>query len=92
MLQGAKKRLNFPEGKRPTTASELGRLQRQQQQEEDTSECAASVASRATDRGQQLYERGMEMKYRQEHIRDQLRQVMLWHCNELIPLLACILL
>jgi hypothetical protein len=74
-MQGAKKRLEFAEGKRPATASDLSRLQRQQQQDEADSECSASVASRATGRGQQLYERGMEMKHRQEQIRDQLRQV-----------------
>ncbi|KAL0040299.1 hypothetical protein WJX77_002656 [Trebouxia sp. C0004] len=75
--KGAKKRLEFGEGKRPTTASDLSRLQRQQHQEEADSECSASVASRATGRGQQLYERGMEMKNRQEQIRDQLRQAEL---------------
>lgn len=45
------------------------------QQDEADSECSGSVASRATGRGQQLYERGMEMKLRQEQIRKQLIQV-----------------
>ena len=87
-MQGAKKRLEFAEGKRPATASDLSRLQGQQQQDEADSECSASVASRATGRGQQLYERGMEMKHRQEQIRDQLRQVCPGIASQYEPLLA----
>ena len=83
LLQGAKKRLDFPEGKRPATASDIGRLQ----QEEADSECSGSVASRATGRGQELYERGMEMKLRQQQIRDQLKQVTFWAHRK--TLLAC---
>ena len=70
-MQGAKKRLDFPENKRPTTAPGAGGLQ----QEQADSECSDSVVSRVTGRGQQLYERGMEMKLRQEQIRQQLIQV-----------------
>lgn len=80
--------MEFAEGKRPATASDLSRLQRQQQQEEADSECSASVASRATGRGQQLYERGMEMKHRQEQIRDQLRQVCQPEHHNMSPLTA----
>lgn len=63
--------MDFPENKRPITAPGAGRVQ----QDEADSECSGSVASRATGRGQQLYERGMEMKLRQEQIRQQLIQV-----------------
>ena len=73
--------MDFAEGRRPATASDL-------QEEEADSECSASVASRATGRGQQLYERGMEMKHRQEQIRDQLRQVCPGIASQYEPLLA----
>lgn len=74
-MQGAKKRLDFPENKRPTTAPGAAQLQ----QDEADSECSGSTVSRVTGRGQQLYERGMEMKLRQEQIRQQLIQVS---CNQ----------
>lgn len=70
-MQGAKKRLDFPENTRPTTAPGAGGLQ----QDQADSDCSDSVVSRVTGRGQQLYERGMEMKLRQEQIRQQLIQV-----------------
>ena len=72
-MKGAKKQLDFAGGPRPTTASDRARSQ--QRQEGVDSECSASVTSRATGHGLELYERGMEMKHRQEQIRDQLMKV-----------------
>ena len=79
-MQGAKKRLDFPGNKRPTTAPGAGGLQ----EEQADSECSDSAVSRVTGRGQQLYERGMEMKLRQEQIRQQLIQVD-FILNNVIP-------
>ena len=67
-MQGAKKRLDF-QG-RPSSAPYAA----QQQAAEAASEKAASVVSCATAAGQELYERGMQMKQRQEQLRQQLRQ------------------
>ena len=75
-LQGAKKRLEFHGSKRPSTAPYAAQQQQQQQQQaaDAVSEGGASGMSCATAAGRELYERGMEMKHRQEQIREQLRK------------------
>lgn len=81
-LQSAKKRLEFRDSKRPSTAPYAAQQQQQQQQAADAaSESAASGMSCATAAGRELYERGMEMKHRQEQIREQLRKASDFRCT-----------
>ena len=81
-LQGAKKRLEFRDSKRPSTAPYAAQQQQQQQQAADAaSESAVSGMSCATAAGRELYERGMEMKHRQEQIREQLRKASDFRCT-----------
>ena len=77
-LQGAKKRLEFRDSKRPSTAPYAA--QQQQQAADAASEGAGSAMSCATAAGRELYERGMEMKHRQEQIREQLRKASGTRC------------
>ena len=78
-LQGAKKRLEFRDSKRPSTAPYAAQ-QQQQQAADAASEGAGSAMSCATAAGRELYERGMEMKHRQEQIREQLRKASGTRC------------